>query len=114
MQNNPKNKLPMFNSEGLDNGNKNPDLVVFKVSASWCGPCGRESFINSVKDAAASNPSSRFIAVDGDRDTSLNVGSYPSIVIINPRTGQTLDTISGAVDTDTINERLKSIRSTLR
>lgn len=53
---------------------KKNQIVVIKVSASWCGPCKNKNFLESyhnLKHQYSMNPNVKFIELDIDEDVDI-------------------------------------------
>ncbi len=87
--------LIINNSKDLALMIKKYQIVLIKISASWCGPCNNKKFIedyHKLKQIYSQSPSIKFIELDIDDDNAMiedkkyyniDIDSVPTFLITN-------------------------------
>lgn len=97
--------------------------LVLKFSASWCGPCKSEKFLqayHNLKEQYRQNPNVKFIEFDVDNDEKIvnerslynfNISSIPTIKIFHK--GKQLNEYKGAGNLNNVESNINTILSHL-
>lgn len=93
MQQNDEQEQKISSPRELALAIKKNQIVVMKISASWCGPCKNKNFLESyhnLKYQYVSNPKIKFIEFDIDEDVDIledkqyydiDIGSVPTFLL---------------------------------